>query len=229
MPSISVCIAHIYPERRKNFEQIVDALHVGTRQPDEIIVWNNDDPSFNPPGCQMIHATPNPGPAARFLAALAARSQYIFFQGTDVAVQPQTLQYLHDALTTDSHTSFGLEGRVLQEGKPYNYHPGQGGVDGKSLCDPVHIDIAMGRMDIMTRDVLVHVLPDVPLTEREDDIWLSYALNLHHIERKVLPYIPGVNGFTNLQEGGVGNATHPKHLNWRDDLCKQLFPKERGK
>jgi hypothetical protein len=229
VPSISVCIAHIYPERRKNFKQIVAALHGGTLPPDEIIVWNNDEPTFNPPYCKMVHAAVNPGPCARFFAALASRSQYIFFQGTDITVQPDTMKYLHDALSAHPHMSLGLEGRVLFEGQPYNYHIGRGGIDGKSLTHPTHIDICMGRMDIMARDVLVSVLPDVPLFEREDDIWLSYALKKHHIERMALPYHPGVNGYTNLQEGGVGNCTHPKHLNWRDDLCKQLFPKERGK
>jgi hypothetical protein len=234
MPSVSVCIAHIYPERRSNLGVIFDALRGGTLPPDEIIVWNNDTifpvPSaFGQPNVQMIHAMPNPGPCARFLAALTARSQFIFFQGSDVAVQPDTVRHLHDLLVTRPNVTLGLEGRILHEGQPYNYHIGKGGLDGKLLQQPTHNDISMGRMDIISRDVMVQCLPDVPLFEREDDIWFSYALAKHHIERLVVPYTPGVNGFTNLQEGGVGNCTHPKHMNWRDDLCKQLFPTERGK
>ncbi len=232
MPNVSVCIAHIYPERRQNFEPIVHALMTGTLPPYEIIVWNNDSPDFNPPRCTMIHAGTNPGPGARFIAALTARSEFILFQGSDIAVQPQTVQRLHDLLVLWPGLTFGLEGRVLHRGEPYNYHIGKGGLDGQYLTElptwGAHNDISMGRMDIITRDTVVKVLPDVPLFEREDDIWFSYALAKHGIGRRVIPYTPGVNGFTNLQEGGVGNATHPKHLNWRDDLCKQLFPKERG-
>lgn len=225
--TISVCISHIYPERRKNFDRLVPALLGSTRPPNEIIVWNNDSPDFNPPGCQMIHATPNPGPGARFLAALCARSDYIFFQGTDLMVQPETLDYLCGWLEKAPTSTFGFEGRVLTAGHPYAYAMHHG-LDGKDLTTAVPNHISMGRMDIITRDVLLNVLPDVPLFERHDDIWFSAALVKHHVGRFVVPYTPGINGFTDLPEGGVGICRHPTHLSVRDDLCKQLFPVERG-
>jgi hypothetical protein len=225
MPSVSVVIPHFWEQRRGNLVTIWRALTSGTIEPKEIIVWNNGiDLGIMPYGVSVIQAHTNIGCKARFLAAMCATSDFVLFQDNDLTVEPQTIQHLLEwQQKLDADGTLALEGRRMRPGKPYSECEG---INGGGLREPVEMDITLGRMELVRRSTVNAVLADIPFTPETvmDDIWFSHVLQRRGIQRWCVPYTAGVNGFVNIEEGGVGAYRSGNHFPARNALCKQFFP-----
>lgn len=223
MVTISVVIPHYWAERRVNIPQVVAALREGECIPDEIIIWNNEEPfKINEPSTYVVQSPFNLGCKARFLGAMVARSEYILFMDNDVFVKRHTLRDLqHWAGKLEGIVSFC--GRQLTEGM--SYFDGRSLVSGHLLIAPTAVDVAMGQCELVKKSVVNKMLGDLPFeaTNVNDDMWFSVVAKEHGIMRWVVPFVAGESGFE-VRDRGVGMVFNPKSfLPERDELCQRYF------
>lgn len=221
IPTITAVIPHYFPERVPSLVAACEALRQGTVAPDEILVWNNDQPlGVTIPGVAIIQSHRNLGPQARFLAALAAQGGLIFFQDNDVAVLPRTLEVLRDRYLADpDEVVESLDGRRLTA---------EGGYRSSTWLRPgteeEGADLTLGRGELIAayalRRALAHFDWDCPM----DDLAFSHALRQIRVPIRVVPAFAGV-GLRNLPEGGVGARLGEGHYRERDRLCRQWWPR----
>ena len=169
----------------------------------------------------------NAGSKARFAAALVARGEYILFQDNDICVDEGTLEHLSGQARPDAVVA--LEGRRFTAGN--RRYTATEHVNGRAIAEPVAIDITLGRMELVHRDIVRRLLPDMPFDDgmKMDDIWFSYAASCRGIVRLVIPYPRGC-GFKDLDECGVGQSIGDTraHLRERNALCLRLFTSAGG-
>jgi len=206
--SVSVVIPHYFAVRELNLPQIVEAWRTGTRTPDEIVIWNNDAPlTVSLPGVRVIQSPWNLGCKARFLGALCATGDWILFQDNDLMARPGTLARLMAYALEHPGAIVSLDG-----------HRDVSGVDGRKwyrvkgcgASEIQAIDITLGRMELMRRDVLMRLLAEFPFRDDSvmDDLIFSACAKRLGVPCLVVPHGKHET-CVNLPTGGVGlSITH---------------------
>lgn len=206
--SLSVVIPHYFVAREPNLPILIGALQSGSRPPDEILIWNNDAPLSSPlAGARLIQSPWNLGCKARFLGALAALGEWILFQDNDVCARSGTVANLlrHGEHHPDAILS--LDGRVIG---PEDDYRGSTRVRGRRVKAVTPIDITLGRMELIRRDVLMQVLARFPFRDDTvmDDLAFSQAAREAGVPCCVVPCLPSED-VSNLDTHGVGlSITH---------------------
>lgn len=220
MKMISAVIPHFFRERESNLPIVIDALRNGTHPPDEILIWNNDRPiSIGLPGVDIIQSHRNVGCQARFLAALAARSEFVWFQDNDVAVCERTLEEMvawNEKL--GGVTSF--DGRCV----PGSYRKSTLITSGPELREPHAVDITLGHGEVIRRDLLRRILSHFPFDESTvmEDLYFGWACKRAGVARWVVP-TSARGGLRSLPMHGVGSCKQPGHYTQRDRICAEIF------
>lgn len=217
-PTITAIIPHYFNQRASSLIAACDALMRGSVKPDEILVWNNDQPlGFTMRDVSIIQSHRNLGPQARFLAALAAKGELIFFQDNDVAVQAETLRHLRDQYVQDpDEVCESLEGRRLTDGRYRSstwFRPG---------LQEEGVDITLGRGELVHKGTVRQALQYFDWDSPMDDLAFSFALRKLRVPIWVVP-VAKAAGLTQLPEGGVGSRFDEQHYQIRDQLCQQLW------
>lgn len=207
-PTVSVVVPHYFAAREPNLAILIAALRTGTRPPDEILIWNNDRPLTRPlSGARLIQSAWNIGCKARFLGAFAAIGDWILFQDNDVTARPGTVANLlrHAAKHPDAILS--LDGRAIVDGEDYR---GSNRVRGRRVKTVTPIDITLGRMELVRREVLMRVLARFPFRDNTvmDDLAFSQAAREAGVQCCVVPCTPHED-VSNLPTYDVGlSITH---------------------
>lgn len=206
--TVSVVVPHYFVAREPNLTLLVEALRQGSRPPDEILIWNNDRPLAKPlQGVRLIQSAWNLGCKARFLGALASIGEWILFQDNDVSARPGTVANLlrHGRQHPDAILS--LDGRAIPAGEDYR---GSTRVRGRRVKSVTPIDITLGRMELVRRDVLMRVLARFPFRDDTvmDDLAFSQAAREVGVQCCVVPCTPQED-VSNLPTYDVGlSVTH---------------------
>jgi Glycosyl transferase family 2 len=225
---VSVVIPHYFAQREGNLTTIVEAYRAGTVAPDEIVIWNNDGPLSaalpNMHGVRLIQSAWNLGCKARFLGALVAdpSSDWILFQDNDLAIERQGLETLIAGAGRHPDGIVSFEGRRVEPGKYKSWKTTRGADKPRDQ----RIDITLGRMELVRRDVLMRLLALFPFSDKTemDDLAFSVCARDAGVKCFVVPYGPGT-GFVRLSEHGVGmSVTHrQEYLKERDRVVSEWF------
>jgi hypothetical protein len=234
---LSAIIPHYYPTRETNLPRIVQALLAGSVKPDEILIWCNSPLQSMRNVVQMldedrvllIDSPRNVGAQARFLAALMARGDYVFFQDNDLCVRDGTLENLLRNAAPGSVVS--LDGYFVP---PIGYlHRKR--VFGKSVNERVLVNVTLGRAELVDRETLRTALRDFPFDDATimDDLAFSACCHRVKVELVVVPARPGVKDFKELPTCGVGISLGPRaakeqYMQLRDRTFKRLFREARA-
>lgn len=221
---LSVVIPHFFPAREKNLAQIVAAYRAGTKQPDEILVWNNDAPLSAPvDGIRLIQSPWNLGCKGRFMGALAAAGDWLLFQDNDVSPAPLTVANLVRWAGKRPRAILSLDGRAITPGERYR---GSERVRGRGLTEPRRISITLGRMELMHRDTMMKVLAAFPWRDDTimDDLEFSAAAHRVGVECLVVPCDRQSEAF-GIDTAGVGlSVTHQdQYYAERERVCLDIF------
>lgn len=232
-PSVTAVIPHWYEERTPALRSAVDALRNGTIIPDEILIWDNTNrlgQTFTHSPVSIIASPKNIGPKARFLAALMAETDYVFFQDNDMVVETETIANLVSYAEAEGEGAiFTLEGRRADPSKPYRHWPK---VYGHGLTGSVYVAISLGRGELVRRDRLPQILKYFPWepTTMFDDLHFSWAVRqaaYWAVPQAAYPIIvvPSVKGVSDLRDlhTGVGLCTEPGYYERRDQVAQSLF------
>lgn len=202
---VSVVIPHYFAKREPNLRTIVAAHQASTRPPDEIVIWNNDAPLTTPiDGARVIQSPWNLGCKARFLAALVTVGDWILFQDNDLMPEPAGLENLLRWSKDYPRSILSFEGRRINSELPYRMWKS---IRGSGINKPTRIDITLGRMELVRRDVLMMLLAAFPFRDSTDMDDLAFSVCARTLGTKcfVVPYAEdGANGFVKLDECGVG-------------------------
>jgi hypothetical protein len=228
--TVSVVIPHYYPEREPNLWKIVDAFNTGTIRPLEILIWCNS-PLKNralrlQTGVQLFLSPRNVGAQGRFLAALAARGEFVFFLDNDVAPQVKTLENILEWQKVVARNSvlssiLTLEGRIALYNKPYSSWPKK---YGHGLVEAMQVELSLGRGELVCRKDLPHILSDFPFDPSTvmDDLWFSAGAMRIGRQIWVVPCKKGESALTDLPMYGTGLCMEPAFYAERDLAIKQI-------
>lgn len=202
--SVSVVIAHWYPERERNLTRVVDAFWQGTQQPDEVLIWDNTgrlEPGYFPHAA-VLRSPWNVGCKAKFLGALMCHSDYVYLSDNDLVVQADTIRHMltfaqpDRILTLEGHLLDSTRSYAASKTIQYNF---------VTTLSPVHT--LNCRTDLLPRNLLKQLLPDIPFDDTtiamHEDLWLAASAQKHNVPRLVVPGNTQ-QGFTRLSEHGVG-------------------------
>jgi hypothetical protein len=224
-PTVSVVIPHYYPEREPNLWKIVDAFNSGTVRPVEILIWCNS-PLQNrslrlQTGVQLFLSPRNVGAQGRFLAALAARGEFVFFLDNDVAPQVKTLENILEWQKSLPSSILTLEGRMALTDKPYGSWPKK---YGHGLADAIQVELSLGRGELVARKDLPHILSDFPFDPLTvmDDLWFSSGAMQEGKQIWVVPCKKGESALTDLPMYGTGLCMEPAFYAERDLALKAI-------
>lgn len=220
---VSVVIPHYFAQREGNLTAIVEAHRTATRPPDEILIWNNDGPlSVSLHGVRLIQSAWNLGCKARFLGALVAAGDWILFQDNDLAPERGGLENLCRWAERYPEAIVSFEGRRVEPAAYKSWKT----IRGADKPRVQRIDITLGRMELIRRDVLMRLLAAFPFSDKTemDDLAFSVCARDLGVQCFVVPYVPG-SGFVRLPEHGVGmSVTHRQaYLAERDRVVSEWF------
>ena len=218
--SVTAVIPHYFEKRRANLGVLILALQRSSIPVDEIIIWNNSPGPLSAIGAQVVDSPRNEGARARFIAALMAKSEYVFFQDNDLRVEHDTIRGLVRQLEQLSNSVVSLDGRVLGEGGSYH----KSVLLGRAVTEPRVVDITLGHAEMIPTRLLPTALSSFPFSEAPemDDIFFSWSCAQADIRLWVVPGKSG-GSFVHLQEFEVGACKEKKHYAKRDVLCRRLF------
>jgi hypothetical protein len=227
-PLLTAILPHYFAERLVSLRIACEALLTGTLVPDEILIWNNDQPFgqgrerlgmdrlIAEGTVQVIQSPRNIGPHGRFLAALMARGDLIWFQDNDVMVERQTLDHVCARYANDiDEVVESLEGRRLTAEGGY-----RSSLWFRPEAEEQGVDLTLGRGELVSRGTLRRALQQFDWDCPMDDLAFSYALRRLRIPIWIPPAVPEA-GLRNLPEGGVGARFSPNHYPERDTFCRQ--------
>lgn len=233
---ITAVIPHWYDERFPTLERGIVALQTGTVRPEQILIWDNTNclaPTWDRwADVHVIRSSTNIGACGRFLAALLAKTPWVWFQDNDVVVQPETLEraraYAELAQGYHDPAIFSLEGRIQPNAdRPYRRW---NKIHGHGLTDRgIPVTISLGRAELTAVEVVRALVPTLPWGGdlSMDDIWWSYAAERHSppIPRVVIPTVAGQSSITEAKTAGTGFCHTPGFYETRDQLVRTLFPR----
>src|SRR5688572_14351330 len=185
--TLSVVVPHFFAAREPNLAILIEALRTGTRPPDEILIWNNDQPLAKPlHHARLIQSPWNLGCKARFLGALAAVGDWILFQDNDVSARPGTVANLLRHAKQHPDAILSLDGRAMDPGDDYR---GSARVRGRRVSVVTPIDITLGRIELVSRVTLMRVLARFPFRDDTvmDDLAFSQAAREVGVQCYVVP------------------------------------------
>jgi hypothetical protein len=225
---ITAVIPHWYDARDLSLREGVEALQWSTTPPARILIWDNTNTLEAWSGVEVIRSSTNVGPCGRFLAALLATTDWVWFQDNDVVVQPETLANAVRVANAAPHRTaiYSLEGRIRAIHTPYRHWPK---VYGRGLgveVPPMPVTISLGRAELVptfrVRD-LVGMLPWHDEDLAMDDIWWSYVADQCGLQRLVIPTVAGRSDITERKTPGTGACHQPGFYDRRDTLVRALF------
>ena len=216
---ITAVVLHYYPERTGNIKRIVGDLQSGTEPPDKIIVFNNNPSIRLGPidGASVINSDTNYGGRARYPVALLEPSDCYFFIDDDVTVRKNTIKnFLRYA---SGYCCLGYVGKVV--GKDYSDSET---FFGDKVKEVKNVDLLVGCGTIFVSfsaltnmfGIEEQLLNDNYSFGREEDIILSMSN-----KPMVIPARPS-EFIENLQDGGVGYCTSPKHIDLRNKMVLRI-------
>ncbi len=231
---VSVVIPHYFAQREENLPTIVRSHVFASRPPDEILIWNNDKPLsveldqgftgaviMKAASCRVIQSPWNLGCKARFLAALVAVGDWILFQDNDLTPEAGALEDLLAWAQKYPTAILSFEGRRIQPNRPYRVWNSIRGLDQRK---PQRIDITLGRMELVRRDVLMKILDVFPFRDdtEMDDLAFSACARKLDVKCFAVPYTKGT-GFVRLSEHGVGISVtnRREYLEKRDRVVRE--------
>ena len=215
MPGVSVVIPHYWRERDANLTMIASALRASSVPPAEVLLWNNLASVAVPAGWKVVQAAQNYGPQARCVAGLLAEGEYVLFHDNDVEVGRDTLcemlRHYHPPCVVT------MDGRRLTADRRYRSSAWVRDVDEKH-----QVDIGLGHLELVRRDVLFKVLSTFRWGCRMDDIEFSAACRRAGVPIYVVP-LKGRAQPIGLTMRGVGACFREDHYAERDRLCQELY------
>jgi hypothetical protein len=226
MRSVSVVVPHFFPEREENLLTIVDAVCGGSVKPLEIIIWCNSplrgSVLRHVEVVRLVESTRNVGCQARFLAAMTALGDYVLFQDNDVCVRSKTVENL---LTWAEQRAgvCSLDGyRIPKQGYALRQR-----VRGKGVITFEEVDVTLGRVEMVSRRLLLTMLRDFPFGEQTvmDDIAFSASCRKNGVPCEVVAALSPETYFDDLPTHGTGISYKlpAGYLSQRDRTFKQYF------
>lgn len=227
MTITAVLLAH-YSERKENINRIINDLKSGTRPPEEIIVFvdNNEYDISQLEGVRIIKSdTPFPV-TARMHAASFASGSHVFMIDCDQTVEKGTLEHLAKYSEEKPFSVLGFEGSTLRDTKhPY--------IDGITINKSSELQLAdmLIRSYFMPKPIIglaiyMHELDRETLGDRyNDDIMMCMSNRLMQKHSNwVVPSEEG-KGLIELGSNGVGQSLVSDHYKTRDENCRFLINK----
>lgn len=216
-----------YPERIENVARIVKDLNNGTRKPDEIIIFvDNDDIDISIDGVTVIRSNKNYDVISRLYAATFATSEYLFMIDDDITVEAGTLAHFEKHAEEKPFSVLGFEGTTMKDNDaPYTKGNRIPRGDERVLAD-VLVRIYFCSKKIIALAIYMHELYREGLdTKYTDDIILCLSNRyLSNHSNWVIPVEPG-KGTVEISNGGVGLSLTGGHYGTRNETCRLLMNK----
>lgn len=200
---VSAVVPHFFDERLPNLEVVVSQLLNHGAQ--EVVIWNNGQKKVSVPDPRVfvVQSPRNVGCQGRFLAALMARGDYVFFQDNDVAVQSHTIANLLQWSEQFPASIVTLEARIAGPAESYSRWPK---IYGHGLKEPRRADLSLGRGEMVPRKLLPRILQFFSFDEttRMDDIEFSAAAIRAQVPIWIVPARVSRSALSELSMRGVG-------------------------
>jgi hypothetical protein len=221
--SVSACILLHYTDRDEpNAPQIAEALR---GQVDELVFFvDNPAIKFDDPNCTFIRSSRGFPVIARNAIGSLLDTDYVFFQDSDLTVEPGTIEYMLEWAEKYPNAVLGFEGSRMAESKnPYT----EGHTINRSdKLEPVDMLIRTWlvprRVVGMATNLYLNNRGSIP-DKYVDDILFCLGNRYGFKEMNyALPIKPGC-GVVELNAAGDGQSTTPIHYAIRDQVCRYLM------
>jgi hypothetical protein len=221
----SVILLHYKERDEPNAPKIAKALKSSTKKLDRIVFFiDNPEIEFEDPEVTIIRSS-HPFPViARNSIGTLCDTDYVFYQDSDLCVEPETISYLASYAEKYPNAILGFEGCNLAETHdPYT--------DGETI----NRGSTLREADVLIRTWFVpkrvvgmsinlyisanHVIP----SKYSDDLLLSLGNRYGYREANYVVPIVTNAGVIELGEQGVGQFISPGHFQTRNQVCRFLM------
>lgn len=227
--SVSACILLHYKDRdQPNAPIIVKALK---GQVDKLLVFiDNPEIEFDDPDCIILRSS-HPFPViARNAIGSLLDTDYVFFQDSDLCVEPGTIKYMLSYAQSYPQSVLGFEGSRMAD-TPHPYTEGKT-IDRGDKLEPVDMLIRTWLVPRRVVGMAINlylnnrgIIPD----KYVDDILFCLGNRYGFGEQNyVLPIKEGC-GVVEIGDAKDGQCSTPVHYAVRDQVCRYLMEASRDK
>lgn len=221
----AVILLH-YPDRDEiNARKIIDAIKGSTRRPDKIVAFiDNPKIKFDDSEIIIIRSSHGFPVIARNSIGTLLDTDFVFYQDSDLCVEPRTIEYLSDYATTYPLSVLGFDGSLMAE----TPHPYTDGEQIQNVPEPTETDMLIRtwfvpRMVVgMSINLFIQANGQIP-DKYADDILLCMG-NRYGFRQPnfVLPMRQGA-GVIEIGEHEQGQFYQPAHFETRNQVCRYLM------
>lgn len=227
--TVSACILLHYKDRdQPNAPIIVNALK---GQVDKLLVFiDNPEIEFDDPDCIILRSNkPFPVIARNAIGSLLD-TDYVFFQDSDLCVQPHTISYMLEYAERYPNTVLGYEGSILAD-TPHPYTEGKT-IDRGDSFESVDMLIRTWLVPRRVVGLAINlylnnrgIIPD----KYVDDILFCLGNKYGFKQNNYVIPVMLDRGVVEIGDKEDGQCSTPAHYAVRDQVCRYLMEAARDK